>query len=358
MKMRIPSPSLIDAAARLLRAGGLVAFPTETVYGLGANAADPVAVRRIFEAKGRPADHPLIVHLHDPGTLDFWARDIPEKAYRLAESFWPGPLTLILKRGHAPLEVTGGQDTVGLRVPDHPVALALLEAFGGGIAAPSANRFGRVSPTRAQHVRKELKGKVDMILEGGPCRVGLESTIISLTGERAQLLRSGAIPVSALQEVLGEEFAAPTSDQGIRASGMLASHYAPNTRLEVWPLESLKRRSEELACFGVKAIAILIDRQSGAMPDKSAGSGCAHETKEGSREGIARHENPACTALSMPVDPGDYARRLYAVLRLLDGAGYDLLLAESPPHTEDWQAVNDRLRRASCKRSEAREDMT
>ena len=352
------SSTIINTAAQLLRDGGLVAFPTETVYGLGANACNPEAVRRIFEVKGRPADHPLILHLARSDNLDYWARDIPEAAWRLAERFWPGPLTLVLRRRYAPLAVTGGQDTVGLRVPDHPVALALLEAFGGGIAAPSANRFGRVSPTRAQHVRKELKGKVDMILEGGPCRVGLESTIISLAGERAQLLRSGAIPVSALQEVLGEEIAAPTSDQGIRAPGMLASHYAPNTRLEVWPLEALKRRSEELARFDIKAVAILIDRHLGAVPDKSAVSGFSHETKDGSREGIARHENPTFTAFSMPAEPGDYARRLYVVLRLLDGAGYDVLLAESPPNTEAWQAVNDRLWRASCKRSEVRENMT
>jgi L-threonylcarbamoyladenylate synthase len=357
LKMPELSSSVINTAAQLLRDGGLVAFPTETVYGLGADACNPEAVRRIFEVKGRPADHPLILHLARSDSLDYWARDIPEAAWRLAERFWPGPLTLVLRRRCAPLAVTGGQDTVGLRVPGHPVALALLEAFGGGIAAPSANRFGRVSPTRAQHVRKELQGEVDMILEGGPCRVGLESTIISLAGERPQLLRSGAIPVSALQEALGEELTAPTADQGLRAPGMLASHYAPNTRLEVWPLEALKRRSEELARFGRKAIAILIDRQSDAMPDQSAGSGFVHQRKAGSREGMARQENPTFTAFSMPAEPGDYARRLYVVLRLLDGAGYDVLLAESPPNTEAWQAVNDRLRRASCRRGEPPENV-
>jgi L-threonylcarbamoyladenylate synthase len=314
----------LAAAAQCLRAGGLVAFPTETVYGLGANACNPAAVRRIFEAKGRPADHPLIVHLGSMDNLDYWAKDIPGAAWRLAERFWPGPLTLILKRKYAPLEVTGGQDTVGLRIPDHPVALALLEAFGGGVAAPSANRFGRVSPTRARHVRRELKGKVDMILDGGPCRLGMESTILSLVGERPRLLRPGAIPLSALQEVLGEEIGELGNGDTIRAPGMLSSHYAPETRLEVWPLEFLKRRGEELARSGMKVAAILIDPPPGAV-----------------------REGPYLTPFPMPAQAADYAQRLYAVLRLLDLAGYDMLLAEAPPATEDWHAVNDRLRRAS-----------
>ncbi|MEW6038919.1 MAG: L-threonylcarbamoyladenylate synthase [Pseudomonadota bacterium] len=317
----------IEAAVRVLQTGGLVAFPTETVYGLGADACNPAAVRRIFEAKGRPPDHPLIVHFARLDNLEHWTRDIPDAAWRLAERFWPGPLTLILRRRNAPLEVTGGQETVGVRMPDHPVALALLEAFGGGVAAPSANRFGRVSPTRARHVRKELKGKVDMILDGGPCRVGVESTILSLAGGRPRLLRPGSIPLSALQEVLGEEISEPGNGDAIRAPGMLPSHYAPETPLEVWPLEHLKRRGEELARSGVKAAAILI----GPPPD-------------------AVRESPCFTPFPMPAQAADYAKRLYAVLRLLDLAGHDRLLAEAPPATEDWQAVNDRLRRASRRR--------
>jgi L-threonylcarbamoyladenylate synthase len=313
----------IEAAARLLRGGGLVAFPTETVYGLGADACNPAAVRRIFAAKERPWDHPLILHLAGADRLDYWAREVPDAAYRLAERFWPGPLTLILRRRHALLEVTGGQDTVGLRVPDHPVALALLEAFGGGIAAPSANRFGRVSPTRARHVREELQGKVDRILEGGPCRVGLESTILSLAGGQPRILRSGAIPASALQEALGEDIAAPTAAEGIRAPGALASHYAPKTRLEVWPLEALKRRCAELALEGVAAAALLIAPDPGVL-----------------------QEHADIASVAMPAEPAGYARRLYAVLRLLDSGRYGLLLAESPPETEGWLAVNDRLRRA------------
>jgi len=314
----------VDAAVRVLRTGGLVAFPTETVYGLGADACNPAAVRRIFEVKGRPPDHPLIVHFARLDNLDHWTRNVPDAAWRLAERFWPGPLTLILRRRNAPLEVTGGQETVGVRMPDHPLALALLEAFGGGVAAPSANRFGRVSPTRARHVRKELKGKVDMILDGGPCRVGVESTILCLAGSRPRLLRPGSIPLSALQEVLGEEISEPGNGDAIRAPGMLPSHYAPETPLEVWPLEHLKRRGKELARSGVKAAAILIEPPPSAV-----------------------RESPNLTPFPMPVRPADYAQRLYAVLHLLDLSGFDVLLAQSPPDTEPWRAVNDRLRRAS-----------
>lgn len=315
-------PSLRDLAdaAQCLRDGGLVAFPTETVYGLGADASNPAAVRRIFAAKGRPADHPLIVHLPGAEALESWAREIPPGAWRLAERFWPGPLTLILRRAaKAPLEVTGGQDSVGLRVPNHPVALALLRAFGGGVAAPSANRFGRVSPTCAEHVREELDGRVDRILDGGPCRVGVESTILSLAEGRPRLLRPGGIPLSALQEVLGEEIAAPEAGCEIRAPGLLASHYAPATRLEVWLPDALDSRRDQLARQGRTVAVMRIGHGAGDKQD----------------------------ALVMPGDAAGYARQLYAVLRRLDAGGFDVLLAEAPPDTEDWQAVNDRLRRAS-----------
>lgn len=322
--MKAPTPETIAAAAQCLRDGGLVAIPTETVYGLGADASNPAAVLRIFAAKGRPADHPLIVHVAGPESLDFWARDVPPGALRLAERYWPGPLTLILRRGRAPLEVTGGQDSVGLRVPAHPVALALLQAFGGGVAAPSANRFGRVSPTRAWHVRRELDGRVDMILDGGPCRVGVESTILSLAGDRPVLLRPGAIALSELQAALGEEIAPPTTPVAIRAPGMLASHYAPETPFEVWPAQDLRQRADELARAGLKAAVLLID------PDRC---GLAATAK--------------LLTFPMPAAPGDYARRLFAVLRRFDGMDLDVLLAEAPPETEAWQAVRDRMRRAS-----------
>jgi len=357
--MQEPSSNMINAAAQLLRAGGLVAFPTETVYGLGANACNPAAVRRIFETKGRPADYPLILHLARIDNLDYWARDIPEGAWRLAERFWPGPLTLILKRGYAPLEVTGGQGTVGLRVPDHPVALALLEAFGGGVAATSANRFGQLSPTRARHVRKELKGKVDMILNGGPCRVGVESTILSLADEQPRLLRPGAIPLSALQEVLGAEITTLTSVGGIRAPGMLSTHYAPVTRFEVWPIDALRQRGEELAHSGIRTAVIFIGSVRSEIPDKSSGRGfgCAMRAHRVKNMDVF-HQTPALIPFFMPAEPADYARKLYAVLRLLDGAGFGVLLAESPPDTEAWQAVNDRLRRARCNRNHVGENRT
>jgi L-threonylcarbamoyladenylate synthase len=194
----------IERAVALLRAGELVAFPTETVYGLGADAANPAAVAKIFAAKGRPQDHPLIVHLDGAAQLDAWARDIPAYAFELAEAFWPGPLTLILKRQPGvPDAVTGGQDTVGLRVPGHPLALELLRAFGGGLAAPSANRFGRISPTTARHVREELGEAVAMVLDGGPCQVGIESTILDCTGGAPRILRPGMVGAPALGRVLG-----------------------------------------------------------------------------------------------------------------------------------------------------------
>lgn len=209
--MDAPAPSATDAdiaaAAARLRAGELVALPTETVHGLGADAMNPAAVRRIFEAKGRPADHPLIVHLPDAEQMTQWARDIPREAIALAQAFWPGPLTLILKReDDVPLEVTGGQDTVGLRVPGHPLALKLLRAFGGGVAAPSANRFGRISPTTAQHVRDEFHdtlGDALTVLDGGPCEVGIESTILDLSGEAPRILRPGAISAEQIAAVIG-----------------------------------------------------------------------------------------------------------------------------------------------------------
>uniref|UniRef100_UPI002FDD1BFD L-threonylcarbamoyladenylate synthase n=1 Tax=Pelomicrobium sp. TaxID=2815319 RepID=UPI002FDD1BFD len=200
----------IAKAVDILRAGGLVAFPTETVYGLGADARNPEAVGKIFAAKGRPQHHPVIVHLAEAAQLEAWAVDIPDGARRLAERFWPGPLTLILRRGPGvPDAVTGGQDTVGLRVPAHPVAQALLQAFGGGIAAPSANRFGRLSPTTAQHVEAELDGAVDLILDGGACPVGIESTIVDCAGERPTLLRPGHIGREVLEEALGVRVEAP-----------------------------------------------------------------------------------------------------------------------------------------------------
>ena len=225
------SDSDIDKAVTVLRAGGLVAFPTETVYGLGADASIPSAVRKIYEAKGRPADHPVIVHVADAVQMANWARQIPETAQKLAKKFWPGPLTIILQRaGKVNDIVTGGQDTVALRVPSHPVAQQLLRRFGGGIAAPSANRFGRVSATTAEHVRQEFGSAVECVLDGGEADVGIESTIVDLSGAAPRLLRPGWISARAVEEALGRYLAMPDA-AAPRAPGTLATHYAPQTPL-------------------------------------------------------------------------------------------------------------------------------
>lgn len=312
----------VARAAELLRSGGVVAFPTETVYGLGADALNPQAVARVFAIKRRPPDHPLIVHLPDVSYLRDWACDIPPAAYRLAEKFWPGPLTLILKRATmAPDSVTGGQDSVGLRVPGHPVALALLEKFGGAVAAPSANRFGHVSPTRAEHVREELGSEVDMILDGGPCRVGLESTIVSLLEARPLILRPGIISRSMLAEALGEEIETGAAEKiTLRAPGMLASHYAPRTPLHKIPAAELDERASALVAQGQR-VGVLTRREG------------AHK--------------PGIYYFLLPDDPKGYAHELYDTLHKADAGHLDMLLIEEPPHDEAWLAVRDRVTRAA-----------
>jgi len=324
-----PAGEEIARAAAILRAGGLVAFPTETVYGLGADAGNPAAVAKIFAAKGRPQDHPLIVHLADVALLPLWARDVPPAALDLAAAFWPGPLTLILKRAAGvPDCVTGGQDTVGLRVPAHPVALALLRAFAGeegarrysGVAAPSANRFGRLSPTSAAHVHAELGAAVDLVLDGGVCAVGIESTILDLSRERAVLLRPGQITPEQLAAVLHGEVALP--DAGApRVPGALESHYAPRTPLYLVAAAELPAR---LAAQGGARLAVLAC--SAAPP--------------GLRE-VAWHTAPRAAAA--------YAHELYASLRRLDDLDCAAILVEAPPAMPEWQGVNDRLKRAASK---------
>ena len=324
----------IETAAAILRQGGVVAFPTETVYGLGADASNPAAVRRIFKIKGRPADHPLIVHLADKSQLSHWAREVPDAAKLLASHFWPGPLTLILPRSqHVSDVVTGGQDTVGLRVPNHPAALALLRAMGptGGLAAPSANRYGRISPTTAEHVREELGNSVDMILDGGPCEVGLESTIVSCIGNSVTVLRPGGIPLAALEEILQQKIAvADSTDAKIRVSGNKLSHYAPVTPLEILPHENLWQRACELEAQGLRVATLEWSAPNAVHLTSSVHSEHA---------GIAR--------TMMPADSVAYGQVLYATLRQLDGARFDRLLAEAPPGNAAWLAVADRLRRAS-----------
>jgi L-threonylcarbamoyladenylate synthase len=315
----------VRKAAELLRAGGLVAFPTETVYGLGADASNPEAVARLYSVKGRPVAHPVIIHFASPEKAFEWGRAIPEDARKLAAAFWPGPLTLILQRsGKAKDFVTGGQDNVGVRVPAHPVAHELLAQFGAGVAAPSANRFGRISPTTAAHVREDLGSDVDLVLEGGASEVGIESTIVDLSSGTPAILRPGFISGKDIRDVLKidfederPEFQKPEDKNlpSIRHSGGLERHYAPRTSARLVPSHELDR---QIALLQSKAAVLAFSR-----PDERVDFW-----------------------LRMPRDPAAYARRLYAALRELDGAGCEAILIEAPPGTPQWAAVLDRLRRA------------
>ncbi|BAM07506.1 L-threonylcarbamoyladenylate synthase [Leptospirillum ferrooxidans] len=314
----------IRAGAALLKAGETVAFPTETVYGLGADASNPLAIQKVFTIKGRPSDHPLIVHIADVTQLDLWAENIPRVVWRLSARFWPGPLTLILpRRREVPKEVTGGQDTVAVRIPDHPVATALLQAFGGGIVGPSANMFGRVSPTTAQHVREGLGSKVGMVLDGGPCRVGVESTILSFLDGQAVLLRPGGLSIPELEDTLGQPILVNSGEHKVRAPGMLASHYSPVTSLEVLHQDALSRRVLEMVSQGRK-VAVLKLGDDGKDFE-------IHKT----------------TTIFMPSSPVEYGRELYSTLHRLDRGAFDCILIESLPDEAEWMAVNDRVLRAA-----------
>lgn len=318
----------VDVALAALRAGSLVAIPTETVYGLGADASDPDAVARIFVVKGRPSDHPLIVHLGARARLDDWATDVDDAARRLADAFWPGPLTLLLRRStRVPDAVTGGRVTVGLRVPDHPLTLELLDRFGGGVAAPSANRFGRVSPTTANHVVADLGAEVEVVLDGGPCRVGVESTIVDLTGPEPVVLREGGVPVELLAEVLGSSpsvtHAAEPADRGARAPGMLVSHYAPAARVVLTTehdvtaalVDELDRADGPV---GVLAPAVLAGIPAEVIELEPAG------------------------------DASEFASVLYDRLRQADRLGLAVLVCIPPAAVGVGAAVVDRLRRAAA----------
>jgi L-threonylcarbamoyladenylate synthase len=312
----------IEKAVAVLRAGGLVAFPTETVYGLGADASNPDALRKIFAAKGRPQDHPLIVHVADAVQLANWARDIPPPAARLAKRFWPGPLTIILRRApHVSDLVTGGQDTVALRVPSHPVAQALLRAFGGGVAAPSANRFGRVSATTAEHVRHEFGAAVDCVLDGGAADVGIESTIVDLSGARPALLRPGWITAAQLEQALGAALVAPDA-QSPRAPGTLAKHYAPQTPLMMMEDDLLIELATSLSRQGKRVAALARSARQPLLAN--------------------------IVWIAAPADAAGYAHDLYVNLRRLDEAGCDAILVERPPQEAAWAAIADRLSRAAA----------
>lgn len=313
----------VDEAARALRAGRLVAFPTETVYGLGADASNAEAVREVFALKGRPANHPLIVHLHAATQLDDWAIGIPAVARRLADAFWPGPLTLVLARApRVPDAVTGGQDSVALRVPSHPVARALLATFGGGIAAPSANRYGRVSATCAAHVREEFGDDSPLVLDGGESEVGLESTIVSCLEDPPRLLRPGTITAAQLAAVAGGIKVGATDDAP-RTPGSTRSHYAPRTPVTLMDPAALDQAVASELSAG-RCVAVLARRPSAGRSSQmtwiDAGTGLE-----------------------------SYAHALYSNLRTLDKAGCDRLLVEAVPVDAAWDAVRDRLARAAAR---------
>ncbi|MFN0283548.1 MAG: L-threonylcarbamoyladenylate synthase [Kineosporiaceae bacterium] len=328
----------VARAVEVLRAGGLVGLPTETVYGLAADATDVAAVARVFAVKGRPADHPLIVHLATGGELDLWARDVPGYARRLAATLWPGPLTLVLPRSdRAGDHVTGGQPTVGLRCPAHPVAHAVLAAFGGGLAAPSANRFGRVSPTTAAHVLDELGERLDpardVVLDGGSSAVGVESTILDCTGPAPRLLRSGAVTA---QEVLFAGGVAPVSpsppaDGAVRAPGMLAAHYAPHARVVVVDAGDVEATVQDVA--GTRG------RGDASPDDARPVTGLLATADVETPTGVVR--------LAAPSDEAAYARALYAALREADALRLRTVVAVPPAGTTLAAAVRDRLRRAA-----------
>jgi L-threonylcarbamoyladenylate synthase len=304
----------LTKAAQLLKAGTLVAFPTETVYGLGADATNPEAVARIYAVKGRPADHPLIVHLADMQDIGDWSEEIPDYAIDLARSFWPGPMTLIVKRSELAEDfITGGQETVGLRVPDHTLALAFLNAFkkigGKGVAAPSANRFGHVSPTTAEAVHEELGEYLDaedLILNGGPCLVGVESTIIDCTGTAPRILRPGAITIEMIEAVTGVKV--ENRDDVIRVSGSLENHYAPEAQVV---LDGHPRPGDGLIALNT------------------------YPTPEGA------------IRLASPINNEDFARHLYSALREADAQGIDQVVVIQPEGSDIAIAIRDRLERAA-----------
>jgi L-threonylcarbamoyladenylate synthase len=323
--------SLISEAVEELRKGELVAFPTETVYGLGADAQNIKALEKLFTLKGRPISHPVIVHLFSFEQLETWCKMIPEEAKVLAEAFWPGPLTLILPRSKKAMNlVTGGQDSVGIRIPGHPIARELLQSFGDGIAAPSANKFGRLSPTSAEHVRQDLGDSVKVILDGGNCQVGIESTIVDLSNSRPQILRPGIIGADRIAQVLnlnnGQELE-PVENR-IRASGGLPSHYAPHTPLKIMNYGEIIEQVNK-ADFGADGNGNIAVLSFHAEPRT-----------------IQDRLSIWITAKS---DPVEYARNLYADLRKLDCSGASYICVETLPEKLSWFAIIDRLKRAACR---------
>lgn len=310
-----------ELAASYLISGETVAIPTETVYGLAANALDPNAVTRIFEAKMRPLFDPLIVHLYQAEQMDLYADHVSEKARILAEKFWPGPITLVVKRNHKiPDLVTSGMDSVGLRVPNHPLALQLLKNLPFPLAAPSANPFGYISPTSARHVFDQLKGRIPFILDGGSCQIGVESTIVNCTNDDVEILRLGGIPVSEIQKAIGHVRVRPQSTDNpssMQAPGMLVSHYSPRKRMVIGHIDSLLHEHSSLNC--------------GVLSFKS------------------NYDVPVKRILSPGGDLRIAAQNLFGMMRELDASEIDIIVAELVPEDGLGLAINDRLKRAAAK---------
>lgn len=318
-----PQPEVIRRAAEVIRAGGLVAFPTETVYGLGANAVDSAAVARIFQAKGRPATNPVIVHVSDASDILNVAASWPETAVKLAARFWPGPLTLVVPRSdRVPSIVTAGGPTVAVRCPDHAVARALIRAAGVPVAAPSANRSTELSPTRAEHVLKGLNGLIDLLLDGGPCASGIESTVVDVTGEVPRILRPGPITVPMLEEVCGPVESGATSGGVARSPGQMVKHYSPRTPVVL--AQTTKQAFHFRGEGETSGLRVLI-----------------------LGFGVPREPNPEYR--TMAADPERYSAEMYAVLHGVDEAGWDRVVIEVPPDTPEWAAVRDRLLRAAAR---------
>jgi L-threonylcarbamoyladenylate synthase len=322
-----PDPRVIARAAERLRAGRLVAFPTETVYGLGANALDSAAVGRVFWAKGRPATNPLIVHVADPSRVANVAANWPAVAARLADRFWPGPLTIVVpKNPSVPDEVTAGGPTVAIRCPSHPVAHALLRAAEVPLAAPSANRSTELSPTRAEHVMRSLGGRIDLILDAGPCPGGIESTVVDVTGSVVRVLRPGPITVPVLEEAVGPVEVAARDEGVARSPGRMEKHYSPQTELRIVDGNDLLEESSDAHNAGLRVGIVQFTR---------------------SKPSIKEQDTPSGTLMYLPRDPDHAAPLLYEALHRLDLAGLDLILVEPPHDTPEWAAIRDRLARAA-----------
>lgn len=329
----MPTRENITLAVQHIRQGKLVGLPTETVYGLAADAENEEALSSLFTLKGRPTSHPVIVHLSSQEIVSEWATAIPAAAKHLGEAFWPGPLTMVLHRSkRVSNSITGGQDTVAIRIPAHPVMHAVLKEFGGGLAAPSANRFGKVSPTLATHVREEFGDKLDLILDGGSCSVGVESTIIGFHGNSPTILRPGMITAdmieAALQPLGWQLFCSTNKNTGIRISGNLNSHYAPNTPVSLFEWRHLIKEAHQ-HLHHAERLGLITHSQT--VPE-------------------FLEQDSRITCVSLSDNPATYAHQLYATLRQLDSQKLHKILIERVPGTTPWDAITDRLQRASQKK--------